>query len=122
MTSNADDHTAAAANIRALHSLVVDAVLDQEPENYTAIVRLMGGLTSQAFVRAVYKTGFARIVSAIENGRLVYRVQLKGDDGWVGLCGATSESLGIPDTPEMRDREIAFHAERLLSEITGEDQ
>ncbi len=117
-----DDLSATVANVRALHSLVVDAVLDQEPENYAAIVRLMGGLTSQAFVRAVYRTGFARIVSAIERDRLVYKVELKGDDGWVGLCGATSESLGIPDTPEMRDREIAFHAERLLDEITGEDQ
>jgi hypothetical protein len=116
-----DDLSATVANIRALHSLVVDAVLDQEPDNYAAIVRLMGGLTSQAFVRAVYKSGFARICSSIENDKLIYKVQLKGDDGWIGLCGATAESLGIPDTPEVRDREIAFHAQRLLDEITGED-
>ncbi len=116
-----DDLSATVANVRALHSLVVDAVLDQEPENYAAIVRLMGGLTSQAFVRAVYKTGFARVCSSIEDDKLIYRVQLKGDDGWVGLCGATAEALGIPDTPEQRDREIEFHAERLLREMTGED-
>ncbi|MDP9431753.1 MAG: hypothetical protein M3P91_03280, partial [Actinomycetota bacterium] len=109
-----DDLSATVANVRALHSLVVDAVLEQEPDNYAAIVRLMGGLTSQAFVRAVYKTGFARVCSSIENGRLVYRVQLKGDDGWVGLCGATAEALGIPDTPEVREQEIRFHTERML--------
>ncbi len=116
-----DDLSATVANVRALHSLVVDAVLEQEPDNYAAIVRLMGGLTSQAFVRAVYKTGFARVCSSIENGRLVYRVQLKGDDGWVGLCGATAEALGIPDTPEVREQEIRFHTERMLRELTGED-
>jgi hypothetical protein len=116
-----DDLSATVANVRALHSLVVDAVLDQEPDNYAAIVALMGGLTSQAFVRSVYKTGFARICSSIENDKLIYRVQLKGDDGWVGLCGATAEVLGIPDTPEVREQEIQLHAERLLREMTGED-
>jgi hypothetical protein len=116
-----DDLSATVANVRALHSLVVDAVLEQEPDNYAAIVTLMGGLTSQAFVRSVYKTGFARICSSIENDKLIYKVQLKGDDGWVGLCGATAQSLGFEDTPELRDKEIRFHTERMLREITGDD-
>ncbi len=116
-----DDLSATAADVRVLHSHVVDAVLAQEPENFEAIVRLMGGLTSIAFVRAVYKTGFARICSSIEDDKLVYRVQLKGDDGWVGLCGATAEALGFEDTPELHDKEIRFHTERLLREMTGED-
>jgi hypothetical protein len=92
---------------------VVDAVLDQEPDNYAAIVTLMGGLSCQAFVHAVYRTGFARIRSSIEDDRLVYRVQLKADDGWVGLCRATATALGFEDTPELRDKEIRFHSEDL---------
>jgi hypothetical protein len=118
---NNNDLSATIADVRVLHSHVVDAICAQESEVFADIVTLLGGLSCQAFVRAVYKTGFARICSSIEGGRLVYRVQLKGDDGWIGLCGATAEALGFEDTPELRDKEIRFHTERLLREMTDED-
>ncbi len=116
-----DDLSATAADVRVLHSHVVDAICAQEAEVFKDIVTLMGGLSCRAFTRAVSRTGFARIVSGIEDDQLVYRVQLKGDDGWLGLCGATATALGFEDTPELRDKEIKFHTERLLREMTGED-
>jgi hypothetical protein len=117
-----DDLSATIADVRVLHSIVVDAICAQESEVFADIVTLLGGLSCQAFVRAVYKTGLARICSSIEDDKLIYRVQLKGDDGWVGLCGATAEALGFEDTSELRDKEIKFHTERMLREMTGEDQ
>ncbi len=118
---NDDGVTASAAEFRTLHSHVVDAIVGQDPEVANDIVTLMGGLDCRAFQRAVFVTGFARIVSAIERDRLIYRVELKGDDGWLVLTRPTATALGIPDTREVRDQEIRFHTERLLREMTGED-
>ena len=119
----ADDLHATAAEFRTLHSHVVDAIVGQDPEVANDIVTLMGGLDCRAFRRAVFETGFARIRSAIENDRLVYLVELHGDDGWLVLTRPPATALGIPDTPELRDKEIALHAERLARELTeNEDQ
>jgi hypothetical protein len=117
---NNNDLSATIADVRVLHSHVVDAICAQESEVFADIVTLLGGLSSQAFVRAVYKTGLARICSSIKDDQLIYSVQLKGADGWVGLCGATATDLGFEDTPELRDKELQFHTERLLREMTGE--
>ncbi len=118
---NNNNLSATIADVRVLHSVVVDAICSQESEVFSDIVTLLGGLSCRAFVRAVYRTGVARICSSIEDDKLIYRVQLKGDDGWVGLCGATATDLGFEDTPALRDKELKFHAERLLREMTGEE-
>ncbi len=118
-----DDLTATTANIRSLHSFVIDAVIEQDADIFTAVVHRLGGLSCRAFVRAVSRTGTARIVSAVEHDTLVYRVEIRGDDDeWHLLVRPPAALLGFEDTPDLRDKEIAFHTERLLREMTGEDQ
>jgi hypothetical protein len=117
-----DDVTAGIIEMRTLHSYVVDAVLGQDPDTANDITTLLGGLHCHAFQRAVFETGFARIRSAIEDDKLVYLVELHGDDGWLVLVRPPATALGIPDTPELRDREIALHAERLAREIVEDEQ
>ena len=116
-----DNVKAGAIQIRTLHSHVVDAILHQHPETANDITTLLGGLHCAAFQAAVFETGFARIRSSIRDDRLVYVVELHGDDGWLVLCGAAAPDLGIPDTPEVRQREVTFHAERLLRELTEDE-
>jgi hypothetical protein len=58
----------------------------------------------------------------IENDRLVYLVELHGDDGWLVLTRPPATALGIPDTPAVREQEIRFHAERLGRELTEDEQ
>lgn len=107
---------------RVLHSYVVDAVVHQEPEVADDIVALMGGLTLQAFHEACFTTGFARVRSDIREDQLIYRVEVKADDGYLTLTRPTAAALGIEDTPELRDREISINAERLFERLTGEDE
>ncbi len=114
--------TATAAQIRALHSYVVDAILGQDPEVTRDLLHLFGGLHSLNLTDALEQTGFARVRSVIEHDQLVYLVEVHGDDGWLVLTRPPATALGIPDTPEVREQEIRFHAERMLRELTGEDQ
>lgn len=119
---NDDDLRATAAEFRTLHSHVVDAILGQDPDTANDITKLMGGLHCAAFRHAMFVTGFARVRSTIENDRLMYLVELHGDDGWVVLTRPPATALGIADTPELRDKEIALHAERLARELTEDDE
>ena len=57
-----------------------------------------------------------------EEHRLVYLVEVHGDDGWLVLTRPPATALGIPDTPEVREQEIRFHAERMLRELTEDEQ
>jgi len=105
---------ASAAQFRALHSCVVDAILAQEPDVAGSLYHLFGGLSSQRFRRAVYETGVARIRSAIEDDRLRYCVDVLTDTGWVVLTRPPATTLGLEDTAEARDIEIQWHLTRLL--------
>lgn len=118
----ADGATATAANIRALHSVFVDAVLRQDTEMASLLTHRIGGLDSLAFVDAVDRGAVLRIRSTLRDDRLVYQVEILSDHhGWVLLCGAYPEDLGIPDTPAVREQEIRFHAERMLRELTEDE-
>ncbi len=106
---------------RVLHSYVVDALAHQEPDTADDICTLMGGLSLAAFQESC-RTGFVRVRSDIREDKLIYRVEVKADDGYLTLTRPTAEALGIEDTPELRDREININAERLFERLTGEDE
>lgn len=107
-------------NWRALHSYVVDAILVQHEDNRAALLHLMGGLSLEAFMNSIY-TGFARIRSVIEDDVLKYLVEVHSDLGWAVLVRPPAEVLGIKDTPELRDEEIALHARHMLRDLGIED-
>lgn len=111
------------ANMRALHSHVVDAILGQQPDNLDALLALMGGLRMGDLIRAL-DTGFARIRSAIEDDTLKYLVEVMSDIGWVVLTRPPAFALGIDDTPELRDEEIAVHVAHMFRDlgVDGDDQ
>ncbi len=110
------------ARLRVMHSHAVDALLGQDTGVANGIISRLGGMGFDAFQDACFKVGTARIRSNIEADRLVYLIEVCDDGGdWHVLTRPTAEACGFEDTPELRDQELAFHAERLARELIEDE-
>ena len=105
--------TATPAHWRALHSLVVDAILAQHPEVRQALTLLVG-LTSSRLVQAL-DSDRARVLSELAGTSVTYVVEVAADEGWVRLCSASAADLGLP--PDAHEDELTFLAQQLAADV-----
>lgn len=101
---------------RLLHSYIVDSILGQDGEDERmGLVIVFGGLTCRNIVDAINRGERARVRSLLDDdGVLVYRVEVKIDDGtWQGLCRPPAHALGF-------DVDDALAAEQWLWRVNAQ--
>jgi hypothetical protein len=91
------DRARRALQWRALHSHVVDAVLNQDEDNSKGIQIVFGGMRLRDFAGAVEDGSRVRIRPLREDdGEVCFRVEVLDDHGtWQGLVRPPAEALGM---------------------------